>query len=284
VSSKRRFPWSVLEIDATDDKKTVLKAYAVKLKVTRPEDDPSGFQELVEARNDALSLIKHGASLETFEDETPEAVAVSDIKFDFEKPDDSGDEDRSEAENESVLDGATKVENEVSKITGAIENILNNAVTFIDENETAAVLNQISDLNIADKNVLEVEVIYVLSDYIDKLWAEIQVGNTQNARSKRVFIQALNEEFQWTSDDTLLRQLSYDSSGEFVDRMRSIISGRPISAAEIPPRPWWQSGMSWWFLLMILAALARCVNNSNETLPPFQFDDPTSKKPALIEL
>jgi len=51
----RRYPWTVLEIDRTDDVKVIRKAYAAKLKVTRPDEDPKGFQALVEARDRALA-------------------------------------------------------------------------------------------------------------------------------------------------------------------------------------------------------------------------------------
>lgn len=49
------YPWSVLGIAPTDDAKAVRRAYALKLRETRPDEDPAGFQKLVEARDAALA-------------------------------------------------------------------------------------------------------------------------------------------------------------------------------------------------------------------------------------
>jgi hypothetical protein len=51
-----KFPWSVLGIDPTGDRQNIMKAYAAQLKVTRPDEDPVGFQKLREARELALKL------------------------------------------------------------------------------------------------------------------------------------------------------------------------------------------------------------------------------------
>src|SRR3954447_11392578 len=46
--------WSLLGIDHDADAATIRRAYARKLKVTRPDDDPVAFQALVAARQAAL--------------------------------------------------------------------------------------------------------------------------------------------------------------------------------------------------------------------------------------
>jgi hypothetical protein len=50
-----RYPWSVLDIPPTADESAIRKAYAAKLRLTRPDEDPKGFQELREARDAALA-------------------------------------------------------------------------------------------------------------------------------------------------------------------------------------------------------------------------------------
>jgi hypothetical protein len=70
-----RYPWSHLGIEPTDDQKAIRKAYAVKLRETRPDEDPAGFQALLEARDHALNESRYlqirGVSVQ---DEPPQEI------------------------------------------------------------------------------------------------------------------------------------------------------------------------------------------------------------------
>lgn len=50
--------WSILGIQATSDEREIKRAYARKLKTTRPEDDPRAFQELRDAYQATLQLAR----------------------------------------------------------------------------------------------------------------------------------------------------------------------------------------------------------------------------------
>jgi len=50
--------WQILEIEATKDTSIIKKAYAKKLKIYHPEDDPMGYQKLREAFDAALKYSK----------------------------------------------------------------------------------------------------------------------------------------------------------------------------------------------------------------------------------
>ncbi len=49
--------WTTLGIEEGSDKKTIKSAYAKLLKVTKPDDDPQGFQELHAAYKEAIALV-----------------------------------------------------------------------------------------------------------------------------------------------------------------------------------------------------------------------------------
>ena len=51
--------WNLLEIEPTEDIKTIKRAYSKKLKVYHPEDDPEGFQKLREAYDFALKYAEN---------------------------------------------------------------------------------------------------------------------------------------------------------------------------------------------------------------------------------
>lgn len=51
--------WSILGIEPTTNKKKIQQAYADKIKIYHPEDDPEGFQRLKEAYRSAIAYMKN---------------------------------------------------------------------------------------------------------------------------------------------------------------------------------------------------------------------------------
>lgn len=70
MDNGQRSLWAILGTEPTGDERALKRAYAKRLKVTRPEDDPAAFQELREAYEYAL---RHA---HLFAEEFPEAQAA----------------------------------------------------------------------------------------------------------------------------------------------------------------------------------------------------------------
>lgn len=51
--------WSILGIEPTTNKKVIQQAYAYKLKIYHPEDDPVGVQHLRDAYRSAIAYVKN---------------------------------------------------------------------------------------------------------------------------------------------------------------------------------------------------------------------------------
>jgi len=68
--------WDVLEIPETSDIKTIKRAYAVRLKEVKPDDDPKGFQRLHEAYKSAQKIAKYN---HTTNDNADELIQIQNI-------------------------------------------------------------------------------------------------------------------------------------------------------------------------------------------------------------
>lgn len=68
--------WKVLGIARKSDRATIRRAYAQKLRVTNPEDDPQGFMALRQAYEAALQWVEHDWAAEDEDAEVPRATVA----------------------------------------------------------------------------------------------------------------------------------------------------------------------------------------------------------------
>ncbi|NEN81647.1 J domain-containing protein [Paenibacillus elgii] len=92
--------WEILGIYPTHEVSAIKKAYAAKLKVHHPEDDPTGYQQLREAYDQAIKLAKRQQKQTSRSDEEPEAFERSVVR----EEDGSEAEDVAEHEEDELYD------------------------------------------------------------------------------------------------------------------------------------------------------------------------------------
>lgn len=112
--------WQILDIEPIRDKKSIKKAYAKKLKVTRPDADPEGFKRLNTAYQECLEYLDYDWYWEEYdEDEDDDWEEQADTFSDTESP-----EAQSDAEQSSV---SAPVDYDIEEVT------LNNVSDHMDE-------------------------------------------------------------------------------------------------------------------------------------------------------
>ena len=78
---KRHGPWRVLEIDPTEDRSAIRRAYAEKLKGLDPDSDIAGFTALRNARDHALTLARSLQAAEAGDEAAPEPASFDEQAF-----------------------------------------------------------------------------------------------------------------------------------------------------------------------------------------------------------
>ncbi|KEQ27460.1 J domain-containing protein [Paenibacillus tyrfis] len=92
--------WEILGIDPTHEVSAIKKAYAAKLKIHHPEDDPAGYQQLREAYDQAIKLAKRQQKQTSRSNEEPEVFETLDVR----QEDGSEAEDIAEHEEDELYD------------------------------------------------------------------------------------------------------------------------------------------------------------------------------------
>lgn len=133
--------WDILEIEATSDTKVIKRAYAKKLKVTRPDEDPKGFQELHWAYKTALQHAEWMARREAEGDEDDYDEYEDDSSEQYDPNSDASESELShldlqlqdDSTNSSVTD-----EKSISESIAELRNQLVNSHESVNTNNTDA--------------------------------------------------------------------------------------------------------------------------------------------------
>jgi len=180
------YPWNILAISPSHDKKDIKRAYAKKLKTTRPDEDSYAFQELHRAYKDALHLANNPHCFHNNSSDDLAQILIAEAEATSNEP--NGNKDPTQAESAlSIL----KVEEVASPDTpnhveeqssNHLQAPLQNIVT-IDDNPIA----QIEDNGSSDADEFEQKQ-EAVKQFIAKTQSIIQSNQTLNNQDTWQFL------------------------------------------------------------------------------------------------
>lgn len=258
MMARRPYPWNILEIDPTDDERAIKSAYARKLKLTRPDEDPEGFQALVEARQAAMTrsvrlVAKPATSSKAKKPKRsprPVEVASSPEQSAAASQTKAADRPVSEPENPAkAIIAFLKSRNPEIVQTGASDVIAKLAQLSFDERETA------------EQQLIEAAADYVAGHRHVSAHTTLLAENLQ--RRQIDLILALDKEFGWTDNDRRAASLLYGDAQEFTDQLQILRNPvleyftRESTEKVVGWRRWVGYFVLGYFALQVLAAIAR---------------------------
>lgn len=181
--------WSILEIEPTDQEREIKKAYAKKLKLHNPEEDPVGYQVLREAYDKALKIAKNK---ETFIYDKP-----VEIKNDFTNKEAFINVDM---HYQNIDNTNSKDDNDIEEMNSITEKFMEGVYSLymdfhkrIDVDSWKKLLDSDILWNLNYKNNISKSIVNFLEDYSNipiEIWLE------------------LNKTFQWSNDEDYLRYVT----------------------------------------------------------------------------
>jgi TPR repeat protein len=277
-------PWAELGIVATADARVIRKAYAIRVKQTRPEDDPAGFARLRAAYEAALALAPRLGPAVTATPlippspppaMSPEHPTVdSDSPSESMKPDTVGEpiEDDQAAEEEDHRPEAMiapEAEAAIRAIAGALDRR---------EGEIAAGLL----LSASDHHLLPLRAEFALKDRLAAVLLADRSMPTENLLS-------IARRFGWYDPKDIIHQRRNSAEGRLRARLESELyasaASQPASVKPRPPKPA-SNFRSIAFALFILVTIGRAIaawsgDTHNGMQPPAEFGKPAVSLPVL---
>jgi hypothetical protein len=259
MARKLSYPWSVLGIEPTSEEIDIKRAYAARLKVTRPEDDSEAFQDLVQARDFALERTKRKKAKKT--ERNPVTKSTDPIKPEVV----SKTRRRNPAKHIINVDSASSTRNQSD---AASAQSIELALKFFFESNGAglsfagakAAVKDLKKLGIEEKIALEDKILAIVSNALPSITENqfsIDPRLKNHSRNQGSIVYGLDEEFGWTQNDRRISNEKALENEHFVDQLQLLLNPdrRPQVETQKFHLTWWQKAVGIFFLLQVVAKI-----------------------------
>ncbi len=260
------FPWSVLGIKKTSDVRVIKSAYAAKLKVTRPDDDPVAFQRLVEARDRAIiqsktAVARIGSVAEPEERPQQSKSSATPRK---KKP---GTTAKRIVSAEQSPQPQAELRSSLPNIVDAIAQILDNDEKDPTQQDIDEVAKALQEMPLAQKIQSEVDILSAVNQYLlndkqekRKLWE--QDRKLWQLSYRTYLIATLNAEYAWTENERHVQSLGWFLEPDFSERLRKTIDPNYTPGDRVNPlKSITRKGWITWIMLIVVIFIFRGCGN-----------------------
>jgi hypothetical protein len=263
--------WHILGIKKTTDVAEIKRAYAAKLKVTRPDTDPEGFQALREARDQAEQWARYqwededDVQNKPIDDNTTEAeLSIFEplTVFDKVQPEDKQDEqDKKDDEDDNDKKAEPSPED-------TLAHWLTGITTAPDALEVHYTFNRIRDLSFEDRGIAEANLLYAIMENFaqrqGKFDEDVKHHQVASDDFANKTILKICDEFGWFNNDRRLEELLYGDATQIADQLRSLKEFGTIKkdsnyGYETATPPWRLPGLWVWLAFMVVYLVLRAL-------------------------
>ena len=240
----------MLGISKTTDERSIKSAYARKLKLTRPEDDPTAFQALVEARDVAMILAT-----------SKREKSVQAIPAEKEMREDDSTPTMENTRNWSPINEAPSKQTRKPRVVRLDDNghpilqstkILRTIRSFLIKGAKHTAYEKVDDalaslraLPIDEKANIEAKLLHAVQSNLamreDRPAKEFPANEVYDDLC-RLIMSILNEVYEWTQNDRRVRDQLGWGSEDFVDQLQSRINNnKPLLSSDLKKKNsyWW---------------------------------------------